>query len=110
MGSVTDEHTTRQDENQRRGTFAERRWTPQQRASIQALLLTLAIVIAPFLALLFGLTAALVVLAIGLGLTAWLCWQASRQGGRASRGRLRALAALNGVLALVCLVFVAMRL
>lgn len=105
---MTDERTTgKQDE--RRGTYAERMWTPEERARLKALGLTLAIVVAPFLALLFGLTAALVVLAVALGFTAWLCWGASRQVGRASRGRLLSMAALNGALALLCLIFALMR-
>lgn len=105
---MTDERTTKQ-HDERRGTYSERTWTPAQRAQLKALGLTLAIVVAPFLALAFGLTAALVVLGIALGFTAWLCWAASRQMGRASRGRLLAMAALNGALALLCLIFVLMR-
>jgi VIT1/CCC1 family predicted Fe2+/Mn2+ transporter len=70
---------------------------------------TLAIVIAPFLALLFGLTVALVVLAAGLAVTGWLAWSAARHVGAAQASRLRAAAALNLVLVVVTLAIVALR-
>ncbi|CAA9576113.1 MAG: hypothetical protein AVDCRST_MAG87-2884 [uncultured Thermomicrobiales bacterium] len=64
---------------------------------------TLAVVIAPFLALVvFNLEVALVVLAAGLVLTVVLTLHAANQTGPIVRSRLRAAAALNAlVLAMV---------
>ncbi len=59
----------------------------RQIATIKAMLLTLAIVAAPFVALLYNLELALGVLALALGLTTWLTWQAAEQMGPAQRGR-----------------------
>jgi predicted nucleic acid-binding Zn ribbon protein len=67
----------------------------EQRVNLKAFLLTIAIVMAPFLALLFGMEAALVVLAAGLGFTVWLAWMASATAGPAQRARLRMMAMLN---------------
>jgi hypothetical protein len=84
--------------------------TDEQRAELRAFGLTVAIVLAPFLALVFGLNAALGVLAVALAATALLCWHAAGAAGRAERGRLRAFAALNGVLALAAVVVLVLRL
>jgi heme O synthase-like polyprenyltransferase len=73
----------------------------EQRVNLKAFLLTIAIVMAPFLALLFGIEAALVVLAAGLAFTIWLTWMASNTSGPVQRSRLRAMAILNVVLFLV---------
>ena len=67
----------------------------EQRVNLKAFLLTIAIVFAPFLALLFGLEPALMVLAAGLGFTIWLTWMASKTAGPVQRSRLRAMALLN---------------
>ena len=84
--------------------------TDEQRAQLRAFGLTLAIVLAPFLALAFGLNAALGVLAIALGATAFLCWHAAGAVGPAAGGRLRAAAALNGALAVLVALFLTVRL
>jgi len=73
----------------------------EQRVNLKAFLLTLAIVFAPFLALLFGIEAALAVLAAGLGFTVWLTWMASNTAGPVQRSRLRTMSILNVVLLLV---------
>ena len=73
----------------------------EQRVNLKAFLLTLAIVFAPFLALLFGIEAALTVLAAGLGFTVWLTWMASNTSGPVQRSRLRTMSILNVVLLLV---------
>jgi heme O synthase-like polyprenyltransferase len=67
----------------------------EQRVNLKAFLLTIAIVMAPFLALLFGIEAALVVLAAGLAFTVWLTWMASNTSGPVQRSRLRTMAILN---------------
>ncbi len=84
--------------------------TDEQRAQLRAVGLTLAIMLAPFLALAFGLNAALGVLAVALAATAYLCWHASGAVGPRERGRLRSFAALNGVLALVAALVLVLRL
>lgn len=73
----------------------------EQRLTTRAMLLTLAICIAPFLALPFGLVPALSVLTAALLFTAWLCWSGAGMVSAASRGNLRTAAILNFVLALV---------
>jgi hypothetical protein len=83
--------------------------TDEQRAQLRAFGLTVAIVLAPFLALAFGLNAALGVLAVALAATAWLCWHAATASGPAMRSRLRVAAALNGVIALVVVLVLGLR-
>lgn len=83
----------------------------EQRVNLKAFLMTIAIVFAPFLALLFGIEAALVVLALGLTFTIWLTWMASGSAGPVQRGRLRTMAVLNvclliGVLAILVILIV----
>lgn len=78
-------------------------------ATLKGLFFTLAVVIAPFLALIFGLTEALVVLAIGLAFTAWLTWSAAKQVGVAHAARLRVAALLNLALVIVTLGIVLIR-
>lgn len=81
-----------------------------QLATLKGLGFTAAVVIAPFLALLFGLTLALVVLALGLAFTGWLTWAGAKQVGAAQASRLRAAAVLNLVLVVVTLTIVVLRL
>ncbi len=75
--------------------------------------LVLAVVAAPFLALLYDLDAGLAVTALALATTAVLTAQAARSGpgGPSLRPRLlTAAAALNALLGLVCLVILVVRL
>lgn len=81
----------------------------RQVATIKAMLLTLAIVAAPFVALLYSLELALGVLAVALGATTWLTWQASEQVGPAQRGRMRAGAILNAVMMVAAIVILILR-
>ena len=83
--------------------------TDEQRAQLRAFGLTVAIVLAPFLALAFGLNAALGVLAVALAATTWLCWHAATASGPAMRSRLRVAAALNGIIALVVVLVLGLR-
>lgn len=83
----------------------------EQRVNLKAFLLTGAIVMAPFLALLFGIEAALVVLAAGLVFTIWVTWMAAANSGPVQRSRLRTMAVLNvvllaGVLAILVILLV----
>jgi hypothetical protein len=66
-----------------------------------------AMVVAPFLALLFDVAAALAVMAAGLGATAYLAEDAGQTADEGVRKRLRWFAVVNGVLAGVCLVMLA---
>jgi hypothetical protein len=81
----------------------------QQVATIKAMLLTLAVVAAPFLALLYSVELALGVLAMALGFTTWLTWQASTAVGPAQRGRLRAGAVLNAAMMLGAIAILVLR-
>lgn len=78
----------------------------EQRVNLKAFLLTIAVVMAPFFALVFGIEVALGVLAAGLAFTVWLTWMASNTSGPMQRSRLRTMAVLNvflllGVLAIL---------
>lgn len=70
------------------------------RINLKAFLMTIAVVIAPFLALLFSLEMALVVLAAGLAFTIWLTWMGSNEVGPIQKSRLRLMAMMNGFLLL----------
>ena len=81
-----------------------------RQVTIKAMLLTLIIVVAPFLALLHSLDLALGVLALVLTLSALLTLYVANMSGPAYRSRLRTIAALNGVLMLVTVGILALRL
>jgi hypothetical protein len=81
-----------------------------QVALIKAMLMTLGVVAAPFVALLYSLELALGVLALALGFTTWLTWQAAEHVAVAQRGRLRAGAALNAAMMLAAVVILVLRL
>jgi hypothetical protein len=78
--------------------------------NLKALLLTLAIVIAPFLALMISLDAALAVLAAALAFTTWLTWKVAGDVGPVQGSRLRIMAMLNLALTLLVLLVLAIRL
>ena len=65
-----------------------------------------AMVIAPFLALLLSRSAGLAVMTAGLGATAWLLWDAGKHAELDERRQRLTLtiAGVNGLLALACLV------
>ncbi len=76
----------------------------EKREAYKALFFTLAVVIAPFLALVvFNLEVALAVLAAGLVLTIVLTLHAASQTGVIVRSRLRAAAALNALVLVMVL-------
>ena len=66
--------------------------------------------IAPFLALVFGITAALTVLGVGVLFSAWLCWSGPNHVGAVARSKLRMAGGLNFVMALVVFLIVWVRL
>lgn len=83
----------------------------EHRVNLKAFLLTVAIVMAPFLALLFGIEAGLAVLAAGLAFTIWVTWMASASAGPVQRSRLRTMAVMNvclllGVLAILVILLI----
>ena len=79
----------------------------ENRVNLKALFLTLAIVIAPFLALLLSLELALFVLAAGLLFSTVLTWVGAKQVGPVARSRFRTTAVMNfGVFLMVVLVLV----
>jgi len=82
----------------------------ENRLNLKGLLLTLAIVIAPFLALLFSVELALAVLAAGLLFSAVLTWTVAGQMGPAAKSRFRTAAVLNAVVLLMVVAVLVMRL
>jgi hypothetical protein len=76
---------------------------PESREQRIGCLLSLAIVISPFLALLYGVPAALAVLAIATATTAWLTFSASQDAAPQRRSSLLAAAVLNAVFAVIAL-------
>jgi hypothetical protein len=85
-------------------------WVQKENSlTMKAMVLTMAICIAPFLALPWGFTPALTVLGVALAFTTWLCWSGASMVGPASRGRLRTMAILNGVIAAVVFLVVWLR-
>jgi hypothetical protein len=82
----------------------------QRAVTLKAIGLTLAIVIAPFIALLYSLNLALAVLALALGFTTWLTWHGASVAGVAYAARMKVMAGLNGVLMLATIVILLLRL
>jgi len=79
----------------------------ENRLNLKALSFTLAIVIAPFFALLISLELALLVLAAGLLFSTVLTWVGAKQIGPVARSRLRTAAVMNfGVFLMVVLILV----
>ena len=77
----------------------------QNRINLKAFLMTIAIVVAPFLALIISFDAALIVLATALGFTTWLTWHVANKVGDAQGSRLKVMAVMNfGVMLMVLLV------
>jgi len=73
----------------------------EQRVTIRAMILTCAIVIAPFLALPWGVNPALGVLGVAMLFTAGLCFMAARELGAATGEKVRNAGLLNGILGLM---------
>lgn len=98
-------------ERPRRGSAYDRLGADERERRLGGALV-LAVVVAPFLALLYDLNAGLTVTALALATTAVLTAQAARSetGGPSLRPRLLVAAALNALLALVCLVILLVRL
>ena len=71
--------------------------------------LVAAVAVAPFMALAFGPSAALVVAALALGAVAYLVELAAWAAPMPTRRRLRLLAAINAALALACLMGLLLR-
>jgi hypothetical protein len=69
-----------------------------------------AMVVAPFLALLYDVNAGLTVMALGLLATAYLCFDTSRSAEPPIRDRLRTVVIVNVVLAAALMIFVILRL
>lgn len=82
----------------------------QQVSTLKAFGLTLAIVAAPFVALLYGLNLALAVLALALAFTTWLTWQGAGMVAPAMGSRLKVAAGLNAVMMLATIVILVLRL
>ncbi len=95
----------------RRPEHADRRGvTNEERARLAGCLLAGAILVAPFLALLYDLAVGLAVMALALGATAAVAVQAGRMAEPPLRRRLLAAATINGALALLVVVVLVARL
>ena len=79
------------------------------RPPVVGLLLGLAILAAPFLALLYGFDAGLAVMAIALAAVGLLAVLAAREAESDLRQRLLVVAAVNAVLAFACVVLLLLR-
>jgi uncharacterized membrane protein len=82
----------------------------EQRINLKAFLITIGVVIAPFLALLFSVEAALFVLAMGLAFTTWVTWSGASMVGPVQRSRLKTMAVMNAIIMLAVLGILALRL
>lgn len=79
-------------------------------ATIKAMVITMAIVIAPFLALVFGIEFALGVLAAGLAFTTVVTWSGARRVNPALRFKLQIAAGLNAMLLIAILIVLLLKL
>lgn len=82
----------------------------EQRINLKAFVMTLGVVIAPFLALLYSVEAALFMLALGLAFTTWVTWSGANLVGPVQRSRLKTMAILNAVIMVGVLAVLALRL
>jgi hypothetical protein len=98
---------TSQRERDREEMAAIRR---QQVATLRAFALTLAIVAAPFVALLYSFDLALAVLALALGFTTWLTWHGAGMVAPAQRTKLKVAAGLNAAMMVAAIVILVLRL
>ena len=105
--SMTDSGFRSQRERDRQEMEAIQR---QRIVNLKAMGLTLAIVIAPFLGLLYSLNLALAVLALALGFTTWLTWHATTFVGAAYASRLKVGTVLNGLMTLATVAILVLRL
>jgi hypothetical protein len=80
------------------------------RASLAGCVFGVGVIAAPFLALLYGIEVGLGVMAVALATVAGFGMQAAQHAPADLRGRLLLAVALNGVLAVVCLVVLLVRL
>jgi len=78
-------------------------------ATLQAMVITLGVVLAPFIALMFNVDFALGVLAVALAFTTVLTFNGARRNPT-QRSRLYSSAILNGVLTIAIVIVLAMRL
>jgi cation transport ATPase len=106
MGDELFRNEQRDQEDARRLKALQR----EQRVNLKAFLMTIGVVIAPFMALLFSVDAALFVLAMGLAFTTWVTWSGANMVGPVQRSRLRMMAVMNAVIMLAVLGVLALRL
>ena len=104
------EYTWRQTEETRRTEEAAvAAMERDRRLNLRAFLMSVGVILAPFLALIFGIDAALFVLALAMFFTTWVTWSGADHVAPSLRSRLRAAAVFNGVLALLVLGLLLMR-
>jgi hypothetical protein len=71
--------------------------------NLKAFGMSIAVILAPLLALLFGVDEALFMLALALFFTAWVTWSGANRVAPVQRSKLRTAAVFNGVMALLAL-------
>jgi hypothetical protein len=104
------EYTWRQaDEVRKREEAAFAALERDRKLNLKAFLMSVAILMAPFCALLFGLDAALFVLGLAMVFTSWVTWGGSNHVAPSLRSKLRTAAIFNGVLALLVFGLLALR-
>ena len=81
----------------------------ERTVNFKAFLMSVGVILAPFLALIFGIDAALFVLALAMGFVTWLTWAGANHVAASQRTKLRAAAVFNGGLALLVLVLLILR-
>ncbi|MGN6032196.1 MAG: hypothetical protein ACTHQE_11080 [Thermomicrobiales bacterium] len=69
-------------------------------ATYKAMLITMAVIMAPFIGLLYDIKLAIGLLGVGLAFTTVITWKAAGRSAPAMRPRLKTSAILNGVMAL----------
>jgi uncharacterized membrane protein len=82
----------------------------QRLVNLKAIGFTLAIVMAPFFALLYSMNLALAVLALALGFTTWLTWHATTMVGQGHGSQLKVAAGLNAMMMLATIAILVLRL
>jgi len=98
--SRRDEYTWRQaDDVRMREEAAFAAMERDRKLNLKAFLMSVAVILAPFFALLFGLDAALFVLGLAMLFTSWVTWGGASHVAPSLRSKLRAAAMFNGVLA-----------
>jgi VIT1/CCC1 family predicted Fe2+/Mn2+ transporter len=109
-GTTRSEYTWRQaEEVRKREEAAFAALERDRKLNLKAFLMSVAVLMAPFFALLFGVDAALFVLGLAMVFTSWVTWGGSNHVAPSLRSKLRTAAIFNGVLAVLVFGLLALR-